>query len=149
MDWNEIPHGPCHQEVRSTASKMISKPMVHSVQTVPLSCVRISTISKWTVTSIHFSLVTWEYHQVPQKRFMSLWYIWRKPCTYLAPTLTLSPNGLKRDSTWPSSPTSSIGCIQNNFWACGTFGANCAPICTYTNTVSKQTETRFFSTHVT
>ena len=27
------------------------------------------------------------------KRFMSLWYVKRKPCTYLALTLTPSPNG--------------------------------------------------------
>ena len=27
------------------------------------------------------------------KRYLSLWYVWRKPCTYLALTLTPSPNG--------------------------------------------------------
>ena len=27
------------------------------------------------------------------KRYKSLWYVWRKPCTYLALTLTPSPNG--------------------------------------------------------
>jgi hypothetical protein len=52
-----------------------------------------------------------------QKQFLSLWYVWRKPCTYHAPTLTLSPNGKKRDSTYPTSSRSSIGCVQNNFWA--------------------------------
>ena len=26
------------------------------------------------------------------KRYMSLWYVWRKPCTYLALTLRPSPN---------------------------------------------------------
>jgi hypothetical protein len=26
-------------------------------------------------------------------------YVWLKPCTYLAPTLTPSPNGPKQDST--------------------------------------------------
>ena len=30
------------------------------------------------------------------KWFLSLWYVQRKPCTYLAPTLTLSPKGKKR-----------------------------------------------------
>ena len=107
------------------------------------------------------------------KRFLSLWYVWRKPCTYLAsnlalspnrtkqastwassrrsttimskmifepvvrlaqtvhllaPTPTLSPNRPKQDFTWATSPRSSIGRIQNDFWAYGTFGANCAPI---------------------
>jgi hypothetical protein len=51
-----------------------------------------------------------------------------KPCTYLAPTLMLSPNGPKRDSTWPTSLRSSIRCVQNDFWAYGTFCANRAPI---------------------
>jgi hypothetical protein len=59
---------------------------------------------------------------------MRLWYIWHKPCTYLAPKLTLSSNGSKRGSIWASSPRSTIQCIQNNLWAYGTFGANCAPI---------------------
>jgi hypothetical protein len=81
---------------------------------------------------------------VHPKRFMRPWYIWRKPCTYLAPKLTMSLNRPKRASIWASSPRSTIRCIQNNFWASsprstihyvqndfwgyGTFGANCAPI---------------------
>jgi hypothetical protein len=59
---------------------------------------------------------------------LSWWYIWRKPCTYLAPKLTLSPNGKKRDSTWPTSPRGSIGWVQNDFQAYGTFDANNALI---------------------
>ena len=55
-------------------------------------------------------------------------YIWHKPCTYLAPTLTLSPNGPKRDYTRPTSPRSSIRCVQNDFRAYGTFAANRTPI---------------------
>jgi hypothetical protein len=62
------------------------------------------------------------------KQFMRLWYIWRKPCTYLALKLTLSPNGPKRASIWASSPGSTIRCIQNNFWAYGTYSAKHAPI---------------------
>jgi hypothetical protein len=125
---------------------------------------------------------------------MSPWYIWHKPSTYLAPTLTLSQNRSKWDSTWLTSPRSSNGCLQYYFRAYGTFNANCAPIlhlelyylqtdrtvlplvprqlgvplsafkmistptvcsvqtmhltCTDTNTVSKQTKTRFHMTHV-
>ena len=44
-----------------------------------------------------------------------IWYVWRKPCTYLASRLALSPNGPKRASTWASSPGGTIGCVQNNF----------------------------------
>jgi hypothetical protein len=48
MDRNTIPHDPCHLGVPSGASKTISEPVVRSVQTVHQSCVKISTISKWT-----------------------------------------------------------------------------------------------------
>jgi hypothetical protein len=48
-------------------------------------------------------------------QFSSLWYVRRKPCTYLQPMLTLSPNGPKWDSTWPMSPRSFIVCVQNYF----------------------------------
>jgi hypothetical protein len=37
---------------------MIFDPMVHSVQTVHLSCVKVSTITKQTEMSFHLSLVT-------------------------------------------------------------------------------------------
>jgi hypothetical protein len=46
MDRNRIPHDPRHLGVPSGASKMISEPMVHSKQTVHLSCIKICTISK-------------------------------------------------------------------------------------------------------
>ena len=36
---------------------------------------------------------------VHAKRFLGLWYIWCKPRTNLAPTLTPSPNKPKPDST--------------------------------------------------
>ena len=71
---------------------MISEPMVRSAQTVHRSCVKISTISKRIKTSFHLSFVTYVYHRVRPKRYLSMWYVWRKPCTYLAQTLTPSPN---------------------------------------------------------
>jgi hypothetical protein len=46
------------------------------------------------------------------------------PCTS---TNTIS-NGAKWDSTRPTSPSSSIGRVQNDFWANGTFDADRAPI---------------------
>jgi hypothetical protein len=66
-----------------------------------LSCVWISTISEWTELSLEPRHQ--ECHWVRPKWFISRWYIWRKLCTYLAATLTLSPNEKKRDSTWPTS----------------------------------------------
>jgi hypothetical protein len=58
MDRNEIPQDPRHLIVPSDASKMISEPMVRSVQTMHLSCFKINTISKWTESIIHLSHVT-------------------------------------------------------------------------------------------
>jgi hypothetical protein len=99
--------------------------MLHLVQTVHLSWANISTISKQNETIIHF---TYEYHWVRPKWLLTLWYGLCKPRPFLAPTLTMSPIGSKRNSTWQMSPRSSIGCTQNNFWAYGTFGTNRAPI---------------------
>jgi hypothetical protein len=64
--------------------------------------------------SFHLSLFT-EYHWVRGKWFLSQWYVWHKLCTYLTPTLTLSSKRKKWDSTWPTSPRNSIGCVQNDF----------------------------------
>jgi hypothetical protein len=48
---NRTPPDPRHQGVPSGASKTIYEPMVCSVQTVHLSGIKISTISKWTEQS--------------------------------------------------------------------------------------------------
>ena len=105
----------------------ISKHMVRYMQFVHLSCIKISTISKQTKLSFHLSTFTQEYHRVHPKWFLSLRCIRRKSCTYLAPKLTMSPNRLKRDFIWQSS-RSSIGRVQMDFLAYGTFLTNRAPI---------------------
>ena len=48
MERSEIPHDPCYLGVPSGVSKTMSEPIVHSTQTVHLSCVKINTISKQT-----------------------------------------------------------------------------------------------------
>jgi hypothetical protein len=108
--------------------KMISVPMVRLAQTAHLSCTNTNTTSKWTEKRFHMTHVTLEFHQVRRKQHPSLWYIRRKPCTYLALGLAISPNRPNRAFTWAPSPRSSIGCVQNDFWAYGTFSANRAPI---------------------
>jgi hypothetical protein len=127
--WNKNKHPlePRHQGVPSGASKTISKPMVHLVQTMHLCCTDTNFVSKWTETSPHMTQITKEFHRVCRKWFLSLWYVWCKPCTYLASRLALSPNGLNQASTWALLRTA-IGYIQNDFWAYVTFGANRAPI---------------------
>jgi hypothetical protein len=110
MFQNEFPLDPRHVGVPLGLPKMISESMVHSAQTVHLSCVEKNTISKLTQTIFHLIYTTKDYNLVCPKRFKSLWYIWRKPCTYLVSRLILSPNGPKRASTWPTSPRSTIEC---------------------------------------
>jgi hypothetical protein len=58
MDWNEIPHDPGQLGVLSGVSKAIFEPVVHSAQTVHISYVKNSTISKRTETSIHLRHIT-------------------------------------------------------------------------------------------
>jgi hypothetical protein len=82
---------------------MIPEHVLHSAQTLHLSCVKISTIS----------------------------------------------NKLNQASTWASSPRSTIGCVQNDFWAYSMFSTNPAPILNRHQHISKWTKTRFHMTHVT
>jgi hypothetical protein len=119
-----FPFEPRHLGEPSGAAKTIYEAMVQLAQTVHLSCTETNTVFKPTETSFHLSLVTQEYHPVHAKQFLSLWYI-SKP---RAPKPTPSPKGSKWDSTWPTSPRISIGCIQIGFWGYGTFGANCGSI---------------------
>jgi hypothetical protein len=91
----------------------------------------------------HINHITYEFHWVRVKRFLSLSYVRRKPCTYHASRLALSPNGPKRVSTWASSSSNSIGWNKNYFLACGRFTEPVHLSCTYNNTVSKSTEMRF------
>jgi hypothetical protein len=128
MHQNEIPRDPRHLRVPSGVSKTTSEAMVRSSPTVHLSCVKISNIFEWYGSSFHLSLVTKVYHRVRPKRFLSLGYIQCEPCTYLASRFAVSPNELNQASTWALSPWSTIRCVQNDFWAYGTFGANLAPI---------------------
>jgi hypothetical protein len=148
MDQNELPLEPRHLGVPSGVSKMISNPMVRSVQT----------------------------------------------CTYIAPTLTLSPNGPKRDSKWPTHQefhwvrprwlsslwnfrhkTTHLSCVKVSTIQTDSSKLPLEPrhlglssgaskmisepmvhsaqtvhlYCTDTNFVSKRTKTRFHMTHIT
>jgi hypothetical protein len=123
---NEHPLEPRHLGVPSGASKTISERCLS--QTVHLPCTNTTTVSKWIETRFHITNVTLEIHQLHPKRFLSLWYVRRKPCTYLVLRLALCPNRPKRASTSASSPRSTIECVQNDFQAGGTFDANRASI---------------------
>ena len=94
---SQISYDTCHLGVPSGASKLILEHMVCFTQTLHLSCIKISNISELTKSCFHLSPLTQEYHRVRPKWFLSLWCIRHKPCAYLLPKLTLSPNRPKPD----------------------------------------------------
>jgi hypothetical protein len=96
-----LPFDPRHTRVPSSASKTISEPMVHLAQTMHLSCTETNTISKRIEARFYMTHITMDFHQVSPKWFLRLWYVWCKLWIYLAPRLTHSPNGPKRDSNGP------------------------------------------------
>ena len=63
--------------------------------------------------------------------------------------ITISPNGLKWASTWPTSPRSTIGFIQTDFCAYGMFSANLAPILCQDYTIFKWAKTSYHLSFVT
>jgi hypothetical protein len=71
---------------------MVSDAMVCSALTMHLSCTNTNTVSKQTEMRFHVMHINYEFHRVRLKLFLSLWYVQRKPCTYLASRLELSQN---------------------------------------------------------
>jgi hypothetical protein len=126
-DRSEIPYDTRHLGFPSVASTLMFEHMVRSMQTMHLSCIKISTVqtdrTKLPLEPLHL----WVPTDFP-KWFLRLRCIRRKLCTYLALKLTLPSNGPKRDSIWHTSSTSSVRCVQIDFWAYGTFHANYTPI---------------------
>jgi hypothetical protein len=80
---------PHHLGVPSGASKMISEPMVRLTQTKHLSCIDPNIVSKRIEMRFHMTYVIEEFYQVCRKQFLSLWYVQRKPYTYLMSRLAL------------------------------------------------------------
>jgi hypothetical protein len=97
------------------------------VQTVHLSCIKISTVSKWTELSFHLTLVTLE-PSGASKMISEPWYVQCKPSTYLALKLTVSkwikthdqchlgdPSGVSKTISEPvvrSTQTVHLSCIK-------------------------------------
>ena len=77
------------------------------------------------------------------KRYLSLWYVWRKPCSYLALTLTPSPNGpneIPLDPHHLGVPFSASKTISEPMLhSAKTMHRSCVKICT----ISKRTKTTF------
>jgi hypothetical protein len=119
---NKLPFKPRHPGVSSSASKIISEPTVRMAQTMHPSCTETNSTSKRTERTFYMTHVTYEFHQVHPK-----WFLWQTVDLSCTETNTIF-KWTETRSTWPTSPRSSIGCVQNDFRAYGTFGANPAPI---------------------
>jgi hypothetical protein len=149
MDRTELPLEPRHQGVPSSASKMIYLPMVCSMQTMHLSCSDNNTISKRTKTRFDRTHVTYEFHRVRLKLFMSLWYVQCRPCTYLVSRLALSPNRPNRAPPDPCHLGVPSGASKTIYEPMVHLTQIEHLFCTDANTVSKEIETIFHMTHVT
>jgi hypothetical protein len=145
---SELPLDPHHLGVPSGAPKMISKPIARSMQTVHLSCVEISTISKWTKVSFHLTHIRYEFHRVWPKRFLCPWCIRHIPCRYMMLRLTLSPSRLKASFHLTTSPRSSIGRAKMIFEPIGRSVQPMHLSCFKINTISKWTEMSFYLTQI-
>jgi hypothetical protein len=136
----------------STISKWtltISMPMVCSVQTVHPSCTDTNTLSKRTKTRFHMTHVTYKFHRVRPKLFMSLWYVQCKPCTYLVSRLAQSPNGPNRAPPDPRHLGVPSGASKTVYEIMVRLAQTEHLSCTDANNVPKQIEMRFHMTHVT
>jgi hypothetical protein len=149
MDQTELPLKSCLLGVPSSVSKTISMPMVCSVQTVHLSCTDTNTASKRTEKRFHMTHVTYEFHRVRPKLFMSLWYTKCKRCNYIALRLVLSPNRLNRAPLGPHHLGVPSGVSKTFYEPMVRLMQTEHLSCTDANTVSKQIQTRFHMTHLT
>jgi hypothetical protein len=149
MDQNNLLHEPRHQGVPSGVSKTILEPMVHLAQTVHLSCIDTDTVSERTELRFHMTHGPRSSIGCVQNDFLSQWYVWRKPCTYLVSQLALSPNGLNelplepRHLRVPSGASKTISDPMVHLMEAVHLS------CTNANTTSKWTEMTFDMTHIT
>jgi hypothetical protein len=84
---------------------------------------------------------------VRPKSFSSQWYVWHKLHSYLAPTLTTSPNGPKQHG--PRHLGVQSGASKTILEPIVHLAESVRLSSTDSNTVSKRTETRIDLTHVT
>jgi hypothetical protein len=143
MDEMELPLEPRHLGVPSGISKTISEPTVCLAQNMHLSCTDTNNMSRWTKTRFHMTHVTLEFHRVRSKWFLRLWYIWHKPCNYLASGLAISLNGLNWASSWASSPWRSSGVSKNISDAVVSSAQTVHLSCVKISTIFERTESSF------
>jgi hypothetical protein len=120
--------------------------MVCSVQTVLQPCTDTNTISKWTKTRFHTTHISYEFHRVRPKLFMTYGTFNANRAPIFCSTVSKRP---KQISTRPSSPRSTAGASKTIYEPMGRLTQTEHLSCTDANTISKQIETRFHMTHIT
>jgi hypothetical protein len=123
--------------------------MVCLVQTMHLSCTDTNTVYKWIGMRFDITHVTLEFHRVHPKRFLSLWYVWHKLCTYIASRLALFQTDQNELPLEPCHQGVPLGAFKMIPEPVVCLAQTMHLSCTDTNTVYKWTGTRFDMTHVT
>jgi hypothetical protein len=142
MDWNKILHDPRHLGVPSGVSKTLSsiwyvrrKPCIYLMLRLALSPNELNQASTWpsstrsTIGCVQSDF--WAYEMIVANHAPILHrhlHCLQTDRDEIPHDLLVSRNRLNRACSCASSPRSTIGCIQNDFWANGMFGANYAPI---------------------
>jgi hypothetical protein len=109
-------------------------------------CTNTNTNCKWTKTRFHTTHVTYEFHQVCPKLFMTYGTFNADHAPIFCSTIS---KWTKQISTRPSSPRSNAGASKMIYEPMVGLTQTVHLSCTDANTVSKQIETRFHMTHVT
>jgi hypothetical protein len=149
MDWNEFLHDPHHLAVSSGESKMISEPTVRSAQTVHLSWIKISTISKQTKQASIWALSPRSTIHCVQNDF---WHYGTFGAN-CAPIMHRNQHYLQKDQNEilhdPRHQGVPSGVYKTVSEAMVRLVQTVVLFCTDANTICKRTETRFYMTHIT
>jgi hypothetical protein len=105
-DQTELPLELRHPGVGSNSSKTISMPMVCLVQTVLQPCTNTNTTSKWTKMRFHTTHVTYEFHRVRLKLFMTYGTLNANRARIFCRIVS---KWTEQISTRPSSPRTTLG----------------------------------------
>ena len=103
-----------------------------------LSCTDTNTVSKRKEVRFHMTHVTYVFHRVHPKQLLSLWYVRRKPCSYLASRLALSPTGRNELPPEPRHLVVPLGVSKMICKPMVHLAQTMHLSCTDTNTMSKQ-----------
>jgi hypothetical protein len=139
---------PCQLEVPLVVSTTIYEPTVRLMHTMHLSYTDTNNISKRTETRSHMTHVTYDFHRVRLKLFLSLWYDRANRALILRQDwninqtdrneLPIEPHNLRVPSASKIISEPMVRLAQTLHLSY-----------TYTNTVSKWTKMRFQMTHIT